>query len=41
MTLPLSRDFVLSRYETLRAEAETRLLTLEQMSANLARQLRA
>lgn len=40
MTVPLSRDYVLSRYETLRAEAETRLLTLDEMTANLAPQLR-
>lgn len=40
MTVPLSRDYVLSRYETLRADAETRLLTMEEMAANLARQLR-
>ena len=40
MTVPLSRDYVLSRYEALRADTETRLLTMDEMSANLARQLR-
>lgn len=39
MTMPLSRDFVLSRYEVLGREAETRLLTLDEMSANLRSEL--
>lgn len=39
MAVPLFRDYVLSRYETLRGEADTHLLALEQMSANLDRRL--
>ncbi len=40
MAVPLARDYVLSRYETLRAGADTRLLTMDEMAANLARELR-
>jgi len=40
MAMPLARDYVLSRYEALRTDAETRLLTMDELTANLARQIR-
>ncbi|MFT4296191.1 MAG: ATP-binding protein [Micropruina sp.] len=35
MTVPLFRSFVLGRYESVRADAETRLLSLDEMRHNL------
>ena len=39
MTVPLFHTYVLSRYESLRATSEARLLTLDEMRENLIREV--